>query len=1519
MKKFWSRALFILLALGLISGSLMSCSSGDDGNKGKKEQSDPVIPETVTTLSVGAGKTYTTVQSALDKIMADNMTDTVKVEVDPGTYEEFVFYTGSATIILEGQGTAEFGTDVIIKANNSGNSNSMETLAGSHGVTNGYFRGATRFNGSCNLILKNLTIQNTYSRSANDGSNTQAEALVFSSTGKLIANNCSFLGHQDTLYIGSQGNRSWFYKCQIKGDVDFIWGYADVALYEECEIYAIGDDSKLTDTLSASRAMVEAVEANKGIVIMNSNIHIADGVTLTYARNSGADTTAAFFNNVFLSDGTGKIASALYGAKSNYEVYDANGDMVIGWMDGKNYTDAEKTTLVNTSGRLEGTGALVDRYINREYSGRWVILNRGWDFTNKKFRTASKIWDISAFETDFNATADASKGQIFIEPVAAKKVVSGESVTFKAYDVNGADVTSSVTWANTEKSNVTENAGAIVKSFEGAVLVTNATSDTAVVNGTVTVTATSGNFTDTAYVYVIPVYIAADTVTLKNETGSVAQGSSINITGKISFSKDATAEVSDTSTVWTVTDTSVAQIFDKTNNKFLDSYTSTTCDVEVYGVKAGSTTITAVSADGGNATYTLTVTDSTVYYLPSFAGVYVNTDVQSGAYGVWNGVLIDAKTKNNYISGKTAKMGLKQGNTRMQTRGIILNVPVTSDATIKVTLETAPVTVATVTTASSLAYNGLYADGTKVVYTPAVYTDGSSTITEAAYNALGADAQANYSVSEKPYYTIGFDFETQATAASLTSLDGLQTKQTGIDTKEINDLTDAKWCQIGPFGLTDVYITEIAITKEANDKYSYVVSDAYDVAVAFEEDTDVTLDLNGSTTSTRVATVTGSDASAVTVTYSSSNPTIATVTPEGVVTALAIGYTKITASVPKYSDESEFLQASYDVYVKDTSATQDNYSIDLTAVFGPAGDYGKFVVTNGSYHNDHGWIMQNNSTLSVKVNGSSKVSLMGCQYSSGSLPTVKVGDTALGTTATTAKTKDCGDLVTWTYSDSAAATVVFTFTGTTYVHGVTVEKYEVSTKEINLAFAEESANLDLSAEDPTVTRTVTVTGADAADASISYSSSNTGIATVNASTGKVTAVGIGVATITAVDATTEGFATYTVTVKQTTATESMYFDFRGTGIVTDTNAAQSFDFGVLSGSAKYHGSSYGINSANLQLKVLGPSRIYFAQMDYGSDHTVKNGEDTIGTASTKGTKGNGKCTKTTLEEAITEGNVSYVTYTGSDATTLSITGSQYLSRFWVVKYEAAAVTITASDFAATTLSLDLAGTTTNDSQTITASATGDVATTITYSSSKTGVATVDASTGAVTAVAIGRSLITATVSAEGAETVTKTYIVTVKDTATPSGTYTLDFASGNIFDGTTKANSIDLGIASLNAGSKNAYAYNGTQHGIYFKQDNRVTLSVKAGSVITITNCAYDKAYTLLVSTDGTTAVSGVTVSGTNGATVAEGVVSIPAGDGSNDGKTTVITIPNDFAGSSVTLVHTGDKEGYLHEISVAY
>ena len=102
-----------------------------------------------------------------------------------------------------------------------------------------------------------------------------------------------------------------------------------------------------------------------------------------------------------------------------------------------------------------------------------------------------------------------------------------------------------------------------------------------------------------------------------------------------------------------------------------------------------------------------------------------------------------------------------------------------------------------------------------------------------------------------------------------------------------------------------------------------------------------------------------------------------------------------------------------------------------------------------------------------------------------------------------------------------------------------VEKYEASTKDITLKFENESVTLDLSSEtDNTRTVTVIVSGNDSSEASVTYSSSN-GVATVDPSTGKVTAVKIGVATITAIDSVTESSATYEVRVEQKEATEEM--------------------------------------------------------------------------------------------------------------------------------------------------------------------------------------------------------------------------------------------------------------------------------------------------------------------------------------------------------------------------------------------
>ena len=69
---------------------------------------------------------------------------------------------------------------------------------------------------------------------------SQAEALYFAggSAFTLAAFNSSFSSNQDTIQTSG---RNWFYNCYIEGNVDFIWGTADAALFESCSLRFIND------------------------------------------------------------------------------------------------------------------------------------------------------------------------------------------------------------------------------------------------------------------------------------------------------------------------------------------------------------------------------------------------------------------------------------------------------------------------------------------------------------------------------------------------------------------------------------------------------------------------------------------------------------------------------------------------------------------------------------------------------------------------------------------------------------------------------------------------------------------------------------------------------------------------------------------------------------------------------------------------------------------------------------------------------------------------------------------------------------------------------------------------------------------------------------------------------------------------------------------------------------------------------------------------------------------------------
>lgn len=55
--------------------------------------------------------------------------------------------------------------------------------------------------------------------------------------------NCRFLGRQDTLYANA--GRQYYKDCYIEGDVDFIFGQASAAVFENCEIHSLARAVKM--------------------------------------------------------------------------------------------------------------------------------------------------------------------------------------------------------------------------------------------------------------------------------------------------------------------------------------------------------------------------------------------------------------------------------------------------------------------------------------------------------------------------------------------------------------------------------------------------------------------------------------------------------------------------------------------------------------------------------------------------------------------------------------------------------------------------------------------------------------------------------------------------------------------------------------------------------------------------------------------------------------------------------------------------------------------------------------------------------------------------------------------------------------------------------------------------------------------------------------------------------------------------------------------------------------------------
>lgn len=520
---------------------------------------------------------YDTIKDALAAIPATG-TDTYTITLQPGKYRENgLSYNGSATVVIEGNTDATYGKDVVIMGKGSSQLDSKS-------------RCLLYVDGTANVVLKNVTLQNTLERNdptiptnASGSKLTQAEAFGFGSSGTVTAYNASFLGHQDT--VRTVG-KAWFYQCYFEGDVDFLWmeTSGQVALYEDCEIKMVGDETNRA--YIAAPGLAQTSPVGKGLVIYNSKVIVDPKVTEGYlARtpwNDGKYNQVAYINTTI--DGT--LKAVWYGAPIATEFPKTD----IGW----------KLCPV-TAAACDHTGedVLSERMTAREYNGRYVILNRVFDTKAKQYKTAETLWD--AAKVIGITDGDASKNNIFLDYADVTKTSIGDELVVTDFGGEATGVTWSVkAFAKYEGGVLSEEvSGVTIDASTGAI--TNNYSG----NVYAEVTATKGSASDSIILY----NVSATAISLSQTTVSIAEGSDVTLTATFE------PEGADAEVVWTSNDASIATV---EGGK-----------VVAQTGKAGSTATITATIKGTDIKATCTVTVTAAVSLKKFGTSVAEAELQA--------------------------------------------------------------------------------------------------------------------------------------------------------------------------------------------------------------------------------------------------------------------------------------------------------------------------------------------------------------------------------------------------------------------------------------------------------------------------------------------------------------------------------------------------------------------------------------------------------------------------------------------------------------------------------------------------------------------------------------------------------------------------------------------------------------------------------------------------------------------------------------------------------------------------
>lgn len=286
--------------------------------------------------------------------------DGAVISVANGTYREMLYMRDKKDITIKGN--SRDGVRIVYPNNESYESgsgaaaNSKPALGAKIGTSGG--RGLFLVENCDNLVLENLTIENSFGEQKG-----QAETIYFNSGSnahRLTIENCSLISWQDTFLTKG---RVWVHNSLVTGHCDYIWGYPEVCLFEECEI--------------CSRAAGYIVQArvpkasDKGFVFLNCNLTAESGVAdgcMYLARSAGQGEV---FDNVVYVNCTMSSAISAGGWYTNPAPNPTAPSATSGWRElGSKDASGNPITGHNSYGKVL-TAAEAEPYLTREAVLGW--------------------------------------------------------------------------------------------------------------------------------------------------------------------------------------------------------------------------------------------------------------------------------------------------------------------------------------------------------------------------------------------------------------------------------------------------------------------------------------------------------------------------------------------------------------------------------------------------------------------------------------------------------------------------------------------------------------------------------------------------------------------------------------------------------------------------------------------------------------------------------------------------------------------------------------------------------------------------------------------------------------------------------------------------------------------------------------------------------------------------------------------------------------------------------------------